>query len=750
VGKTALAVHWAHQARDQFPDGHLYIDLRGYGPDQPVQPNEALAAFLRALGVDNANIPNELAERAARFRTMVDGRRVLVILDNARAAEQVRPLLPGTPTCFVVVTSRESLAGLVARDGAHRVDLDLLPPDEAITLLRSVIGERLDTEPEATSDLVGLCARLPLALRLAAERITTYPTATVADLATELASEQRRLDLLDADGDPHTAIRAVFSWSYRDLAPKAARAFRACGIHPGRDIDAYAVAALVDTGLNEAHRLIGRLRCAKLVAQTTAGRIQMHDLLRDYAAELATHEDSRTQRQVALTRLFDHYRYTAIQAMNLVAPQERWHRPNVAEPASPKPPLPDREHAMAWLQTERPNLIAIAQHAADHGWPIHTIHLSRTLFRYLATRAHYDDALTLHTLALTAGREIHDRTSQCDSLRHLGSTYWRLGRHDEAFQNLNQALILATTIGDRTRQITTLDNLGVIHERIGLYQEAIRHYHQAVNLASDGDNQIGPGNTFCNLGIVHYRLGQYDNSLHYYEQALAIAHETNDTTLEGHTRCNIGALLGRLGRHEEALHHLQKSLSLANDLGNRAIEGRTHDHLGLVYLQLGHYDNAALHHQQALTVANQTGERFLHGWTLNNLGTVYQRMGHHDDAQLQYQHAITLARDINEPALEAGANNGLGQTARITRNPIQAIKYHQRALTLANQIGSRYEKARAHDGLAVAHHDLYHRSQARRHWQHALNLYTKLGVPEAGPVRDHLERRNNYNDVDPI
>jgi DNA-binding SARP family transcriptional activator len=313
VGKSALAIRWAHQARESFPDGQLYVNLRGYDPQQPVPAVEALAGFLAALGVPARDLPLDLDERAARYRTQISGRRTLILLDNASSAEHVRPLLPGTPSCVVVVTSRDSLAGLVALHGAHRLDLDLLPTADAVALLRTLVGARVQDEPEAATVLAGQCARLPLALRVAAELATARPASPLAELVSELADQRRRLDLLDAGGDPRGAVRAVFSWSYRRLPADAARAFRLLGLHPGPDLDPHAAAALTGERLDATRRLLGVLVHAHLIEPVRAGRYGMHDLLRAYATDLAHAEDSERERSEALSGLACHYRETGEQ-----------------------------------------------------------------------------------------------------------------------------------------------------------------------------------------------------------------------------------------------------------------------------------------------------------------------------------------------------------------------------------------------------------------------------------------------------
>ena len=300
VGKTALAVHWAHQVAHRFPDGQLYVNLRGYDPGQPVPAADALAAFLRSLGVPGQDIPPEADERAARYRSLLAGKQVLIVLDNAGSADQVRPLLPGAPTCTVLVTSRDALAGLVARDGAARLDLDLLPEEGAVALLRMLIGPRADAEPDAAAELADQCCRLPLALRVAAELAASRPAASLAGLTRELADLRTRLDLLGAGEDPRTQVRAVFSWSCRHLDADTARAFRLAGLHPGADLEPRAVAALTGMTAELAARALDALARANLIQAVGQDRYTMNSLLRAYALEQAVWHDEHENR-AALT-----------------------------------------------------------------------------------------------------------------------------------------------------------------------------------------------------------------------------------------------------------------------------------------------------------------------------------------------------------------------------------------------------------------------------------------------------------------
>jgi DNA-binding SARP family transcriptional activator len=367
VGKTALAVHWAHRAAGMFPDGQLHVNLRGYDPAQPLTSAGALAVFLRALGVPDDDIPAGEDRRAASYRSLLAGKRMLVVIDNARTADQVRPLLPGTAACAVVVTSRDSLAGLVARDGAARVDLDLLPLDDAVGLLRELIGARADAEPAAAAELAGQCSRLPLALRVAAELAAARPGIPLADLTCELADEQRRLDLLDADGDQRTAVRSVFSWSYRHLDTAVARAFRLTSRHPGPDFDSPAAAALTGCTVDQTRRALDTLARAHLVHPTGPDRYGMHDLLRAYGRRLADAEEGEQRVREALARLADHYVHAAAGASDPPCPS-----------VAPRPEAAENGETPRWIVEQRAILIAAA---AEFAGPRRATRLDMTLLR---------------------------------------------------------------------------------------------------------------------------------------------------------------------------------------------------------------------------------------------------------------------------------------------------------------------------------------------------------------------------------
>ena len=738
VGKTALALRWAHRVRSEFQDGQLYVNLHGFDPEQPLSAADVLAGFLRALGMARQNIPVGVEERAAAYRSLLDGRRMLVVLDNASSTEQVRPLLPGAPSCAVVVTSRDSLAGLVARHSARRMDLDLLPLEDAVALLGVLIGERVPAEPEAAAALARLCARLPLALRVAAEFAVARPAISLEQLVSELADEQRRLELLHAGGDDRTAVRGVFSWSYQYLPELVARAFRLMGLHPGPDFDAYAVAALVGTSADQAQQTVDVLVRAHLIQTPRPGRYGMHDLLRAYASCLAADEDSGVARRAGLTRLFDYYLATAAAAMDVLIPAEQHRRPQVSSSSMPARPIPDRAMARAWLDSERATLTAVSAYTAAHGWLSYTMQLSTTLHRYLDGGGHFADGLTIHTHALHAARRTNSSAAEVDALLNLGHVYWQHSHYEHAADHLERALAIASEIGDRVGETNALLNLGIIAQRQGHYGQATGHLERALAIASEIGDRVGETNALLNLGIVARRQGRYQQAADRYQHALLIASEIGDRHGEANALDNLGTIYQRQGHYPRAADHHQQALVLFREIGDRHGEANTLLDLGTAYRRQGRYPQAADHHQQALVLFRDMGDQHGEICALNRAGETLLADHQPDQALTQHAAALTLATRIGDRYEQARAHNGLADTHRISGAHSLALAQHAAALALATEIGERYEQARAHHGLACVHQLVGEPDQAREHWLHALTLYTELDVPDVASVRAHL------------
>ena len=698
VGKTALAVHWAHKVADSFPDGQLYVDMRGYGPDEPLAPTRALAGFLRSLGLTGGQIPYELAERAAKYRTLMSDRRMLVVLDNVSTVEQVRPLLPAARGSLVLVTSRDSLAGLVVRDGARRIDLDLLEPDEAVALLRSLIGSRAEAEPAVVAELATLCSRLPLALRIAAEFAASRPDSKLSALTAELADERILLDLLDAGADAHSSINSVFSWSYRALVDPDARVFRLLGLNPGVAFDSYGAAALAGLDLARIKLCLDALTRAHLIQRGPAGRYSMHDLLRGYAARLADRVESEDSRRSAVLRLLDFYLATTAGAMDAAFPAERHRRPRAFALSTPSPEFRNAGEGRTWLDEQRGDLIAAVVYAAHHGCAVHAIKIANVLWRYLYNGALHQEALTIHGAALHASGHAGDRRYEGIAQVNLGTVHWRLGRHDQAVSHYKLGLVASQEAADRTGEARALHNLSAVHWLWGHYDEAAEVSSLALTAFSDVGDRAGESRALGNLGAIRTAQGRYDKAATCHERALAIAREIGDGHGEGRALDNLGVVLARQGDVGAAADHHQQALAILRELGDRTGEADALEHLGLLHRAGGRYDQAFDHFEQVLDIAQSIGNR----------------------------------------NRETSALNAVGETFRAVGQAQRALFHHELALAKSSETGNRYERARALDGLAHAALASGDRHTARRHWHDALTLYTEMGVPEAVDVASSL------------
>jgi DNA-binding SARP family transcriptional activator len=698
VGKTALAVQWAHQVAERFPDGQLYANLRGYDPEQPIPAEDALAGFLRALGMMPADIPVGLDERAAAYRTLLAGRAMLVILDNACDSDQVRPLLPGTPGCLTLVTSRDALPGLVARDGARRLDLDVFPLADAINLLRALIGARVDAEPEAAAALAAPCCRLPLALRVAAELAAARPAASLASLTAELADQQRRLDLLEAGGDTRTAVRAVFSWSSRQLDPDMARAFRLIGLFPGPDLDAYAIAALTGGSLTRSREILTRLARAHLVQPVGPGRHGMHDLLRDYARELAAADDTEHERAAAMTRLLDYYVHTAAAAATTMFPAGKRRPPATPAPKTPVPPVADPAAARAWLDAELVSLVSAAACAADGAWPSHACELAGALWRYLDSGGHYPEATALHAYAAHA----------------------------------------AARSGNPVAEAEASVNLAIAEARQCSYQDATGHLRRALALYRTAGDRLGEARALGNLGATYLRQGNYQQASAYLELALPMFREAGSRSAEASALNNLGLADLRLGKYRQAADYLQKSLALGRELGSRASEARVLTNLGEADLRRGHYAEAASYFDQSLGLCRDTGDRVGEAYALAGLGEVGHRSANYEQAVTYLDLSLALFREMGDRAGETEACIGLGAISLGTGQAEIAQQQYANALALAKQSGDMYLQATALAGIGDSYAAAGGVGPAIDSWRRALALYENLGTPDADRMRAAL------------
>ncbi|HEY1919100.1 MAG TPA: tetratricopeptide repeat protein [Streptosporangiaceae bacterium] len=674
VGKTELALRWAHQAAGDFPDGQLYVNLCGYDPDQPLSAAEALAGFLHALGMPGPAIPARVAERAAVYRSLLAGRRMLIVLDNARDTGQLRPLLPGTPACPVIVTSRDALAGLVARDGARRLDVDLLPLDDAARLLRALIGLRSRAEPEALTRLATLCGRLPLALRVAAELAAARPVVSLTTLAGELADARHRLNLLDAGGDERTAVRAVLSWSYRHLNPHSARLFCLLGLHPGQDFDDAAAAALAGVTPQEAAEQARQLARAHLIQPGGApGRYSMHDLLRGYARELCVAEHGEEQRP-ALTRLFDHYLNTAVAATRTLFPARFIGQGGT--PGAAAPPDTDPAAARAWLDSETGNLSAVIAHMTEHGWPGHATRFAAAIYPYLEVFGWTTEAITICDRCRQAAQSMDDRGAEAAALGNLGYVYLQQGRYQQAARRLQQALPLFRQAGDRGGEALAVGNLAVVERRQGHHQQAADDQRQALALHRQVGDPWGEALALTRLAAVECGQGRLPEAIDHLRRAVSLSGEIGDQIGQAIALTRLGVIECRQGRHKQAERHHRRALALCRQEDDASAESKALTGLAEVMFATGHLAEARVCHTDALRLARQTGDRDQQAHSCHGLAHACLALGQGADGRSHLRAALSLytalgapeaeyvRADLNAEETEIGALTQSGRTAQ--------------------------------------------------------------------------------------
>jgi DNA-binding SARP family transcriptional activator len=580
VGKSALAVHWAHRVIPHFPDGQLYVNLRGFDPGGVVtEPAEAVRRFLDAIEVPADRIPADLAAQVALYRAQLTGRRMLVVLDNARDAGQARPLLPGVPGCLVILTSRNQIADLIGGAGTRAVPLDPLPTRDAHELLTRRFGrQRAASEPHAVAEILARCAGLPLALAIVAARAVTSRSLPLAALASQL----HRGDQLDAltTGDPLTDLRAVFSWSYRQLTPPAARLFRLLGLHPGPDISNPAAASLAGATPAGARALLAELARANLVTVDAAGRYALHDLLRAYATEVAEETDPEPERRTATDRMFDHYLHSAFAADGLLRPERS--QITLAPPGRGVTPerYADHQRAFAWFAAERSVLLGAVDHAAGTGRDTHTWQLAWALATYLDRGGHWTNLAATQRAAVTAAGRAGAGTGQVHAHRYLARAYTRLGRLDAAHTHLHHALDLCRRDGNRSERGHTHLNLALLWDRRGRYLDALAHARQALELFHVGGDRQGQARACNAVGWYHALLGDHHRALAYCQRALAQLTALGDRNGEAATLDSLGYIHHCLGHHVRSVECYERAVNLYRDLGDRHLAGMVLSHLG--------------------------------------------------------------------------------------------------------------------------------------------------------------------------
>jgi DNA-binding SARP family transcriptional activator len=580
IGKTTLAVHWSHRVAGRFPDGQLYVNLRGFDPSgRALEPAEALSGLIDALQMAPQQLPASLAAQAGLYRSLLAGKRMLVLLDNARDTDQVESLLPGTPGCLILVTSRNELAGLVTR-GAHPISLDVLTRDEAWQLLASRLGhDRVSAEPESADEIIDRCAGLPLALTIVAARAATHPASPLSSFARQLRDAGDRLGML-AGGDTAADARSVFSWSYRLLRPPVARLFRLVGLHPGPHITTGAAASLAGMPVPQVRPLLADLVRAHLLAEQTPDRYAWHDLLRAYAAELARAHDSGGDRRAAVHRLLDHYLHTAHAAAQLLDPHGESITLTAPQPGVSVEGLTQPDQSMAWFTAEHPVLLAAMQHATTSGFDRHVCHLAQALFVLLHRRGHWHDRVVTQQAALDAARRLGDQTEQARAHRNLAAAAADLGRFDEAHLHLRRALELAGAAGDPLGQARVHYRRNLVYAIQGRSDDALDAAQQALKLFQAAGDLAGQAMALTDVGWYQGRLGNHQQAIVLCRRALVLHQELDNRVYQAHTWSCLAEIHHHLGDQPQVIACYQQALELFQEFGDRYAEASTLAHLG--------------------------------------------------------------------------------------------------------------------------------------------------------------------------
>ena len=734
VGKSALAVHAAHRLADRFPDGRLYLRLRAHDrTSPPLDPAEGLDLLLRMIGEDPNRIPATAEERAALWRTRLADRRALLVLDDAAGADQVRPFLPGSPGCLVLITSRRRLTGL---GGVRSLSLGVLPPPEAALLFRRVAGDDRRLDARGVDEVVRLCDHLPLAVTVMANRLRHRPARRVEDLAAKLARTKDRLAEMHA-GD--TDVIAAFELSYRELAPDRRRAFRRLGLHVGADFTVDAAAALIGCEPAEAEEALEELIDHHLIEEPEPGRARFHDLLRDYARHRMAADEPAGEPRRAVGRLLDFYLNTAEQADRTLFPHRLRNDVERAPRSSPVAQVGTPEGAKAWLRADRANLLACVEHAAAHGFPEHAIALSAALATYLERSARWRDAASMHEIARRACLRIGDRRGVARAELELSVVRSRTGPYDEALAHAQRALRGFRELGDRLGEADTLDQLARVCWLSSRNRVALDFADQAIALYRKVGDLHGEGNALLHRGNALWYTGHGDEASPLYEKALNIARVVGDRYTEGMTLNNLGEIELSRGYHRDALTKFRQALSIMREGGWRQNEAVALNNIADVARYRGRNEEALHFYREALSVCRDTGDRRHEAEIISNIGSTYLDSDHYAEALIHFQKALAIARDIGDPYEEGKALHRVGEAQRGDGRYALAQESYQRALAVARDVADSYLEARCLEGLGETALQLRGRRSAEVLWRQALAVFDRLGSSEAETLRVRLD-----------
>ncbi|WP_433233386.1 ATP-binding protein [Micromonospora sp. CA-248260] len=700
VGKTSLALRWAHRARHRFPDGQLYANLRGYDPGEPTRPEVVLDRFLRALGVPPAAVPADPEDREALYRSRLADRRVLLVLDNAATARQVRPLLPGSDTCLTIVTSRSMLSGLVTRDGGRRLTLPMLTEDDAVALLHGVTADhRAGDDPAELVELARLCARLPLALRIAAERAASRPFMPLGDLIQDLRDESALWDALTAEDDEEAdAVRTVFAWSYRGLGTTAARLFRLLGLHPGPDVSVPAAAALAGVPAAEVRQPLDALVTAHLVEQHAPARYHLHDLLRAYAVDQVRQFEGEEDRRHALRRVLEWYLHSADAALAQSLP---FNRTVALDPPAGVVPLAfaGPAEADAWFDVERDNLVAATRTAAEADAPRVAWQLAAILRSVFMHRNAFDGWFTTARIGLAAARSLGDRRGEAEALESLGKAHFQARQLNEAAEHHRAALAIRRDIGDEHGTAVSVNALGLLGLRHRRLTDALAHFTDALARFERLGNRRWQALLLSNLAETRYELGEPARAVELLDRALAVQREIADRGQEGNSLFFLSMALRELGRIGEAEAAIERALAIAEDAGSPV---------------------------------------WLAHWLVEQ-ARVLRASGRPAEALEAVHRAAMIQRRLGDRSREAMALDGAGEAYRESGRAEEAIAFHLRAAATHRGLGDSWQLAVTLANLAAALVEAGRAEEAEPPRREARDLLARFDDARAATLHDRLD-----------
>ncbi|MBC6463555.1 ATP-binding protein, partial [Actinomadura sp. HBU206391] len=733
VGKTVLAVHLAHQLAPRYPDGQLFLRLRGHDPNQePVDPRDGVGGLLRLLGVARNRIPASLESRAALWRTELADRRAIIVLDDAADQDQIRPFLPGTSRCLVLVTSRRRLTDL---EGVNSVSLDVFPAEDAAALFRRAAGQDRAMESDDVETVVRLCGRLPLAIQLVANQLRHRPARNVADIATRLSRARLQLAEIRA-GDRDVA--AAFELSYRGLTDELRQAFRRLGLHTGIDLTAHSAAALIGCDPSTGERILEELLDHHLVEEAVAGRVRFHDLLRRYAAERASAEEPEDEARQAVHRLLDHYLYLADKADRVLYEHLRRTEVDIVhEPESP-PRLETAQEAQEWMKAERVNLVASSQHAAEHRWQPHAWQLPQVLAGFLERFGYWDDAVATHEKALVICRAMDNREGEAKALLELSLVRGHTGHFDVALDYSHEALTIYRSIGDHLGEAETLDQQARVCWYSGRFKAALAHAEAALELFREVGHLHGECQALIHKGVALWQAGMYREAVTDFEEVIALNQDIGDRRLQAQVQNNIGEIALRLGDGRRAMRMFHEALVAIRDIGWAQSEGVVLNNIGNSHLYLKEHDEALHFYREALKIYHTTGDRRNTANVLNNIGSAYVRDQRYPEGLIHHQKALGIAQVIADPFEEVRALRGIGEVHRGSGQYGAALEHHEQALTLARDLADPYEEACCLEALGNATLQVQGHDAAKPLWSEALAIFERLNVPEREALRAQL------------